>query len=394
MSNVLLLYESYEPTNAESLRGLKYAESINKISLRAIRSCELKKDDFDWCDVVYAVRPTSSLESDLARYAKKKGKYWITLLDDDFLSLGLNYGKDGQGYRTAKKKALINTLRNTQCLAVSNRLLAEKYKKYGKFARIVMLNSAIDCEKMVFHDKENAKKKIVFYVNDGTKGIFDLCLKPIIPELIKKYQKKVALYFLAVKPDLSQYENSIEIHYIPHMDYEHFLEYLSSGNFDIGLAPLDDSGFAKYKYFNKYIEYTRAGIAGIYSDCSIYRQVVKDGYNGFICANTAEDWMKAIERYVENDCVRRTVAKNAQIYARENFKPENVIEKLLTDIPEMVWYKASGKKTSLVSLCYFKCRYVFFRIGGWFYTIITCIKNGNIKGLLNRFNQRILKRGC
>lgn len=391
MNNVLLLYESYEPTNAEVYKLLKLAEDKNAINLRKCVCTKVCAEDIDWCDLVLSVRSTSALEWRLAKYAKKLGKYWVLMLDDDFLSLDGSYGKDGQGYRNEKKTSLKRMLQYTDCLLAVNKLLAEKYAKIGNIPKYVLTNTPFDCSKFVTPGNDNEKTKLVFYVNDGTQLMFNQYLLPIFPKLCEDYSDKVAIYFLAVKPDLREYEDKLEIHYVPHMSFEDFLVYIANEHFDIGLAPLDEEGFSKYKYFNKYVEYTRAGIAGIYTDCSLYRQVIEPGFNGLLCKNSVDSWMNSISQLINNPQQRIRIAENAQQYAKDNFNNENVIHKLLHDIPELGNFHSPDRKASAIKIRLIKTHYWAFRIRGWIYTAYSCIRSGNTKSLVNRVMSRLRK---
>lgn len=389
MSNVLLLFESYEPTNAELYKLLSLVAAKGAIHLKKCICAHITVEDINWCDIIVSVRSTSAMEWRLARYARMLGKYWIFMLDDDFLSLDGSYGKDGQGYREERKSCLKKVLQYTDCLLAVNKLLAEKYTRIGGISRYVLTNTPFDCAKLVKPGIYNRKTKLIFYVNDGTQTMFNLYLRPLFGKLCESLADRIAVYFLAVKPDMKEFENKLEIHYVPHMHFEEFLKYIAGAHFDIGLAPLDEEGFSKYKYFNKYVEFTRAGITGIYTDCLLYRQVVEPGYNGVLCNNTADSWMQAIISLVQNPEKRVAMAENAQQYARNNFRDDKVIEKLLEDLSELENYKAPHERANAFRLTIFKVHYWSFRFRGWFCTAYSCIRSGHPKAIIKRIKARM-----
>lgn len=393
MANVLLTFEEYEPTNLELFRMLEYASQKYKFGLKRKSIYEIKTDDLTWCDIVFSVRSTSEFEWRMARMAKKMGKLCILFLDDDFLSLGNDYGKYGLGYRPAKKECLLRTLKETECLLAVNKELAEKYVRYTKNQRYFLLDTPYYEEDRVdfteYRIKDDRKIKIVFYVNDGTTQMFELFLRPIIPLLAEKYGKIISLYFLAIHPDLTRFEDKIEIHYVPHMKYEDFHRYLREQEFDIGLAPLNFEGFSRYKYYNKYIEYTQAGIAGIYTDCPLYRQVVTNGANGILCNNTSEEWMKAVETLVLHSDIRKTIAQNAQDYIATNFAVDEVANRFVTKFPEILTYNSSKQRCNKYKLGWIYLMQILFQIRGWLRTFFICIRKGKIKVLLSKINSKI-----
>ena len=54
------------------------------------------------------------------------------------------------------------------------------------------------------------------------------------------------------------------------------------------------------KYFNKYIEYGRFGIIGIYSDVLPYSGKIIDGVNGILVKNTREAWFSALDKLIQD----------------------------------------------------------------------------------------------
>lgn len=392
MSNILFTYEAYEPTNAELFRLLDYAGNKYSFSVRNRPCMRIEKSDIEWADIILSVRSASSFEWRLAKYAKQLGKLWILMLDDDLLSLGKSYGKDGQGYRPAKKKALLKILSYTDCLLAVNKLLAERYCEIGSIPRYILTNTPfynISFKNPGIKETCSERVKIVFYVNDGTEDMFNSYLKPLMPELHNRYKNTISLYFLAIKPELEEYKESLDIHYVPHMNFDDFHKYMDEQGFDIGLAPLNNEGFSKYKYFNKYIEYTRAGIAGIYSDCELYRQVIIQGENGMLCSNSTESWMNALSELIEDREKRVGIANSSQKYVQDHFMIDVVADKLVSDFPEFLDFNSPEKKCNTIRLGMIRLCYLFFRVSGWGYTLISCIKSGNYLSLIRRINQKI-----
>src|SRR5205085_9624125 len=101
--------------------------------------------------------------------------------------------------------------------------------------------------------------------------------------------------------------------------YEEYLDRLTSGAFDVMIAPLFGGKRAKRsKCPIKFLEFTAAGALGVYSDVEPYRPVI-DGVNGIKCQNTVDAWTAALLRaaslpYAER---KRMVASAIQCIERE-----------------------------------------------------------------------------
>lgn len=391
MSRVLFLYEGYEPTNAEAFRTLQYISEKRNIDIKKCRSIDVKTEDINWCDVIYSVRSRSVLESSLSDYCRKLGKFWIFLLDDDLLTYKLDKARE----KTIKlrNKEMLHTLSNTDCLISVNERLAKKYSNLTKTGRYILTDTSFNASSMTKPEITEGKIKIALYATGGRTDMFEKYIRPAIPLLSKRYGRGgIAIYLLALKPDLREYEDKIEIHYVPQMSFEDFLQYMSEAHFDIGLTPLDDSEFAQYKYFNHYVEFTRAGAAGIYSDCYVYRNVVQNGFNGILCENTPEAWFAAISELIENPEKRLEIARNAQKYALENFDRDNLARKLLAELPELENYKAPEKKANSFAIWSMKAKYYFFLLRCRINAMIIYISEGNFSAVITKLKTK-LKRG-
>ena len=97
-------------------------------------------------------------------------------------------------------------------------------------------------------------------------------------------------------------------------------------NWDIGLAPLEESKFTSCKYFNKYIEYSSYGIAGVYSAVEPYTFGIKDGLNGILCDNTVESWVQALNLLIKDTELTKNISEFAQKELSDKFSVRSVAE--------------------------------------------------------------------
>jgi glycosyltransferase involved in cell wall biosynthesis len=91
--------------------------------------------------------------------------------------------------------------------------------------------------------------------------------------------------------------------------------YYRSLDFDIALAPLLESEFARSKSAIKAVEAMSMGIPVIASDCEAYRPVVRHGETGFLC-RTDHEWLKCMSELAADDALRAKMGENAREAAR------------------------------------------------------------------------------
>lgn len=93
-------------------------------------------------------------------------------------------------------------------------------------------------------------------------------------------------------------------------------EFYGSYQFDIGLAPLLDTRFARSKSYVKALEMNARGIPVIASDIEPYREYIRHGYNGFLVRREHE-WLKYLHLLADNPGTRAEMSANARATAGE-----------------------------------------------------------------------------
>jgi glycosyltransferase involved in cell wall biosynthesis len=89
-------------------------------------------------------------------------------------------------------------------------------------------------------------------------------------------------------------------------------------SWDIGVAPLADLPFNRYKSDVKFLDYAALGAAGIYSRTAAYVGAIQDGVTGWLVDNTPDAWEAALEHAIERPAGTITVGWMAQRYLRQH----------------------------------------------------------------------------
>lgn len=111
---------------------------------------------------------------------------------------------------------------------------------------------------------------------------------------------------------------------IPHsLPYCNFISWMKNEiDWDIAVAPLDDTNINQSKSNLKYLEYTALNIPGIYSNLGPYKEI-KIKNTGIVVDNTTLEWEKAIISLIENNELYETIMRNAYEDIEKNYLVEN-----------------------------------------------------------------------
>jgi len=137
--------------------------------------------------------------------------------------------------------------------------------------------------------------------------------------LVEKFGEKIS--FLFYGPNIPDALIGLpNVHRKASMTYEYaqFAMDVRSVSADIAIAPLNDSLFNRCKSPIKYMEYAAMGMPCVYSNTSPYKEVIKDGINGYL-ADTAQDWVEKLSRLIDNRDLRNDILMNARVDIRSNW---------------------------------------------------------------------------
>lgn len=112
-------------------------------------------------------------------------------------------------------------------------------------------------------------------------------------------------------------------------------------DWDIGLAPMPDTPFHACKHYNKWIEYSSFGIAGVYSDVLPYKGVIRDGVDGLLCENTAAAWTEAIARLIDDAALCNRIAEHGYAQANGRFSLETTSQALSDNLGNILQFSAN-----------------------------------------------------
>ncbi|MBE6971826.1 MAG: hypothetical protein E7446_06895 [Ruminococcaceae bacterium] len=335
MSKQLLIYENDMPTVALfRAAAYKNAEKMG-VEPRFKRLQEVTKEDLDWCDILEMIRPHDPYSVYLAKKASEAGRFVISYYDDDLYNLPPSMPNPFW-----RKNSVLNALRQSHMVVSSSRYICEKYRSDTRQKRSYAGDTIVETEEIkritpLEHVENGEKVKLIYAAGPGHVAFFNRFILPVMPQLCERYAGKLSITFMGVHPDLAEFASQIDLTYYPTMPLDEYRQKIREGNYDIGLSPLTTDEFTKCKYFNKFIEYTIAGIVGVYSCTEPYTYVVRHGENGFLAKDTAEDWYQCLCNALDDALLRNRCVCAAQQQLLADFSPEALTEREISAIPEL-----------------------------------------------------------
>lgn len=317
---------------------LKPLEHTGLCQVQFLTTKEIRRRHIAWADILITVRGCETPTREIVSAAKQAGRFIIYYLDDDLLnipeeSIAWDYYNDPK-----IKDNILKILSMSDVLWGVNPNIREKYLAYtgGRWLQ----NQLPICRENVISAIPSLETpmKVLYAGSNDHQLLVQEILVSAIKRLSNEYGRDVEFTFIGADPGISNCEN---VRYIPFIKpYEEYRKFVEQEGFSIGLAPGRTTPFYSCKYYNKYVEYTSIGAAGVYTNAEPYTQIVRDGENGVLCENTPESWYSAIKRMLDDPTLRQTCRIQAQKQLVEDFEAGQVANQLAAQCPEICTFQA------------------------------------------------------
>jgi glycosyltransferase involved in cell wall biosynthesis len=339
-SRILVTYEARIPSvELGAIIPLSYLQTMGYCELTYKDEMLLSLADIAWCDVLFVVRGASTQILWIADSAKKLQRKVVSYWDDDLLNIP-SYSLSYAYYSMPETKENISRLfKITDLFFSPSPKLADKLSTIYK-GKVKVLPVAYGPENLKPPSGRNHDFPVVGYAG-GLDHIrlLDTFLGPVIKGVLDN-DANFNIHIVGPRPDFIDKlkDKAVFNSYIE--DYYEYLNFISCLNWDIGLAPQVDCEFTTYKFYNKFLEYTSIGCAGIYSKLEPYISVVQNGVTGLLVDNEIEAWKDAILVLLKGSGLRLRIARNAYEFVRDLHNRKVVAEKYVTALGPFLNYKA------------------------------------------------------
>jgi 2-polyprenyl-3-methyl-5-hydroxy-6-metoxy-1,4-benzoquinol methylase len=290
----------------------KYRQQYGgEVRIRSIH--EHQSQDIAWADTVILQRDSNDYILVLADMLQKMGKRVIIDMDDLLTEVPAFL----QCYEHCQQTRpyLLETLRMADAITVTTERLKEEMLAYNENVFVVP-NCAATVHAATRHYASDAHKVNLLVASTDTVRV------DFIASALRRLadDKDLDIEIICIGPPgefLAETGLAIQAH--GNMSHEHFKAFLATLDNTIGIIPLDDSRFSRCKSPVKFLDYSLAGIPTVCSDVPPYKDSVRDGENGILCANSEDDWYQAIRELALSASQRADIAAAARRLVQSDY---------------------------------------------------------------------------
>ncbi|EJL83425.1 glycosyltransferase [Herbaspirillum sp. CF444] len=217
------------------------------------------------------------------------------------------------------KEGIEYTARRARAIVVSTEFLAEKYRPLNP--RVHVLPNYLDFD--LFFRPVPAPLP----GDTITIGLLGSSIQPSnfalvnksLQALCERYGARLKIHFVGWEcpKGWENHPNAIFQSFIH--EYVDYAAQLKQWAWNIALIPLASDEYNQCKSYIKWLDYSAAGIASVFSDVTVYNQVVTHDRTGFLLPNDDQAWLDTITQLIESPEKRKAIAEAGQDEVRRDF---------------------------------------------------------------------------
>jgi len=284
-----------------------------------IRDGILMTDAVDSADLILLHRftpgllPITALEAIFAL-----GKPVVYESDDLLNEIPLDHPEAAAG--ASWKEGIEYTARRAKAIVVSTEFLADKYRALNPNVHVLpnYLDFDLFFRPVPKADQPDGKITIGLLGSSIQPSNFALVEKSL-RALCERYGERLRIHFVGWHCPAG-WENHPNARFQSFIhEYVDYAAQLKQWNWDIALIPLASDEYNQCKSYIKWLDYSAAGIASVFSDVTVYNQVVTHDETGFLLPNDDQAWLDTITQLIESPAKRRAIAQAGQQEVQRDF---------------------------------------------------------------------------
>ena len=318
---------AYTTNSWESpLATLRLVGPASETGLRLLKGSNMEQIDpeqVEQADLVVVQRDFprhAEAYAQIVNRARSAGKPVLFDLDDLLLELPDDNPDRLSHYYSQALFPMLDAICQADAITTSTPALANYLSRYNP--RVFLLPNYLNDRlwRLRLPRRADTHAAVVVGYMGGGSHLPDLqAVAPALLNIARRYDERVLLRFLGAEPppELLRLPN---VAWTPAktFDYAAFAADFLQQDYDIFFAPLKNNQFNSCKSPIKFLEYSAAGVPGVYSDLETYNRVVRHGENGFL-ATSLDEWEEYLSRLIEDPDLRYEIAVQAQETVRKDW---------------------------------------------------------------------------
>lgn len=269
------------------------------------------------------------------------------LFDDDSLQYEYEFRKlnsafvldidDGIFLRHPEKFARLAAM--ADYVVAGNQLLAEESLKHNP--RVAVIPTCIDLSR--YQPKQHGSGSSTATVIGWTGTSSNLNELQLVSAALAELgqQHHIELHVVSDRPEpLQQIDfGAVPVRFVRWSPQD---EITTLQRFDIGLMPLSDTEWAKYKCGFKIIQYMGIGIPAIASPVGVNSEIIQHGQSGFLAA-TSDEWHQHLDTLVRDRKLRRTMGQAGRRIVEADYSVQSQLPHLVQALHAAVEHRRNAK---------------------------------------------------
>jgi glycosyltransferase involved in cell wall biosynthesis len=203
-----------------------------------------------------------------------------------------------------------------------------KQRYYRDPETVVVIPNMISTEVYKPGEFDNEDKIVIGY-SGGASHYGDLHYTAMYEALKQIMHEYKNVYFKCVGMFVDKYLPKARYEFVPgERGADAWYKLYSTLNYDMAIAPLEDTVFTQCKSNIKWQEYSLMGIPTIASKVGPYADTIKHGSDGWLCDDTHEAWYNAFKLFITNEVMRRKIGNKAKERVINEFSIEKNWQKI------------------------------------------------------------------
>lgn len=213
----------------------------------------------------------------------------------------------------------------SDCVFAVNKAIADYAAQFNKNVEIVPMTVDIERYQPPKNKAQNAKPLIAWVGTRTNQPNIELAV-PAMRELRKTHDFK----FRIIADDAMSFEG-LDVDFVP---WAYDIEVPKLQEADIGVTPVGESVWGKWKFFFKTVQFMAIGLPVVASAIGSNLEIIEDGVNGFLARND-EEWHEKLKILIENPSLRAEFGAKARETVLERFTLEKQFDFLEDKFAEL-----------------------------------------------------------